>query len=83
MQHISDTILERIARLEAEVAADKRERAEMKTQLASMDTKLDTLLELKNKGTGAFWLATSLAGIGGITLFVNIMDWFSHLIGRG
>lgn len=35
---------------------------ELNATVASMDAKLDELLALKNKGMGAFWLASILIG---------------------
>jgi hypothetical protein len=60
---------QRIAVLETKLAAFE------KTQ-ASMDAKLDELLALRNKGAGAFWLATSLAGAGAVSIFFQIIHWF-------
>lgn len=38
--------------------------------------KLDELLALKAKGAGAFWLASSLFGVGFSFVISFIMDWF-------
>lgn len=37
--------------------------------------KLDGLLELKSKGLGAFWLASTLIGTGIIGAFGLFVDW--------
>jgi hypothetical protein len=53
-----------------------RERAETKSDISAMDAKLDELLGLKNKGMGAFWLASSLLGtslIGAVSFFLSWM----------
>ena len=44
----------------------------------SITGKLDDLLGLRNKGVGAFWLASALAGTGIVSLFFSIIDWFKH-----
>jgi len=71
----SATTLERIARLEAKFEV-------MEDKFTSFDGKLDNLLSLRDKGAGAFWLASSLAGVGAISIFVQIVTWFGSLIGK-
>ena len=39
------------------------------------NTKLDELLGMKNKGVGAFWLASALAGTGIIGACVTLVEW--------
>jgi hypothetical protein len=53
IQHVG----ERMVRVEEQVI-ELREKADR------MEAKLDELLALRNKGLGAFWLATSLMGTG-------------------
>lgn len=55
---------ERIAVLETELKIYKAE-------ISEINAKLDSLLELKNKGAGAFWLASALFGIG----FAALLNW--------
>ncbi len=62
------TLAERVAALEAKMGILERGQN-------SMDSKLDDLLALRNKGAGAFWLATSLAGAGAISIFLQISHW--------
>lgn len=57
------TQAERITALEVKVD-------DLMTELKSTNTKLDSLLELKAKGMGAFWLASTLAGL----LFYSLID---------
>lgn len=45
-------------------------------QLKSIETKLDSLLELRSKGVGAFWLATSLLGTGLVGLVYALANYF-------
>jgi hypothetical protein len=60
----------------------------VETQVASIlagqedhGAKLDDLLALRNKGLGAFWLATSLAGIGAISIIAQVLSWFGVTFG--
>ena len=39
------------------------------------NAKLDDLLGMKNKGVGAFWLASALAGTGIIGACVSLVEW--------
>lgn len=60
--------IERLAILETKVSA-------IEANLGGMDGKLDDLLALRQKGIGAFWLASALAGtgiIGGLSL---LWEW--------
>ncbi len=45
-----------------------------------MNGKLDELLGLRNKGIGAFWLASALAGTGIIGLAVSFIDWMRSAV---
>lgn len=60
---------ERIAVLEIEVA-------QLKTVLIDINSKLDSLLDLKSKGMGAFWLIGLIIGVGGITLVTTLTNLF-------
>lgn len=44
--------------------------------LTAMDTKLDELLALRQKGMGAFWLASSILGTGIIGAIALVINWF-------
>ena len=44
-----------------------------------MDKKLDSLLTLKSKGAGAFWLASAILGTGIIGFLSHIGDWLRGL----
>jgi hypothetical protein len=48
---------------------------ETRAENALLDHKLDSLLEIKNKGVGAFWLASALMGSGIIGLIVSFVQW--------
>lgn len=71
---------ERLASLETKVdlhkdAADAS-RQELKDKIGEIDKKLDTLLELRHKGAGAFWLASAIFGTGIVSLFYTFLGWF-------
>lgn len=60
---------ERIAVLEHKVEA-------MEENLKGISQKLDTLLELKSKGLGAFWLVGLIFGSGIIGIAVTAFSFF-------
>lgn len=64
----SKTDAERLALLEY-----KDELREAK--LEEINKKLDDLLELRNKGMGAFWLASSLIGTGIVGALFTFLSW--------
>lgn len=45
-----------------------------------MNDKLDELLGLRNKGIGAFWLVSGLAGTGMVGIFFTILEWVKGAI---
>ena len=49
----------------------------LKTQQETND-KLDELLAMRNKGIGAFWLASTLLGTGIVGFVVQFIDWWRH-----
>ncbi len=49
---------------------------DMAVTVASMDAKLDELLTLKNKGLGAFWLASILIGAAFTAIVAFVTDFF-------
>lgn len=66
----------RLATLEAEARETRKSTEKLEAKMTGIDDKLDEILSLKHKGMGAFWLATSLAGIGSISIFAQIIQWF-------
>ena len=50
--------------------------SQQEIKLAEISRKLDELLVLRNKGLGAFWLATSLIGTGLFGVMALVFDWF-------
>ncbi len=48
----------------------------LETQYSNIDSKLDNILELRQKGLGAFWLASALIGTGIIGFIGSVFGWF-------
>lgn len=71
---------ERIARMEVEVQELKRSFSEHKEatekRFDEINEKLDSLLTLRSKGMGAFWLASLLFGTGIIGAMVKLFHLF-------
>lgn len=63
------TEIERIAILETEVRTLKEGQVEI-------IEKLNDLLSLKNKGLGAFWLASALVGAVFMLISNTVLGWF-------
>lgn len=64
---------ERITALEVQVSHLLQEQQQM-------NQKLDELLGLRNKGIGAFWLVSALAGTGIIGISMSLLDWLRGVI---
>lgn len=62
-------VFERLAVVEVKFQA-------LKDDVDQANAKLDELLALKAKGAGAFWLASSLFGVGFSFILTYISDWF-------
>lgn len=67
----SVTQLERLTALEVRVE-------ELRDESKEIGKKLDDLLAMRNKGIGAFWLASSLIGTGMLGVFLQMIGWFKH-----
>ena len=71
---------ERIAVLESQVEYFNSQlildRAERKQELSELSDKIDTLLSLKERGAGAFWLFGIIFGSGIIAAVTSIVTWF-------
>ena len=65
------TQAERIAALEVRVS-------DMQKTQQETNEKLDELLAMRNKGIGAFWLASTLLGTGIVGFIVQFIDWWRH-----
>lgn len=70
---MAETQGERIATLEAKEKA-------IEQRLTDIDKKLDDIISLKNKGLGAFWLASALVGTGIAAFVANLIDWFKGVV---
>jgi len=60
--------IERIRALEVQMT-------HLMEMMSKQNEKLDELLGLKNRGVGAFWLASALAGTGIIGVLVSVVEW--------
>lgn len=65
---MSVSVVERIARMEVEVA-------QLKLTANAIDEKLDELLALRNKGVGVFWLMSVVCGTSLIGALNLLMNW--------
>lgn len=61
--------IERLTRVEEQVL-------QLRDKVDGMDTKLDELLVLRNKGAGVFWFLSLVVGTGLISLVYQIMTYF-------
>lgn len=65
------TQAERIAALEVRVL-------DLLATNQEANQKLDDLLAMRNKGIGAFWLASTLLGTGIVGFIVQLISWWRH-----
>lgn len=65
---------EKITALEVELSEFRKQTSE---EIADIGAKLDSLLELKNKGMGAFWLISILMGAAFTVITTFVADWFN------
>ncbi len=47
-------------------------------KLSAIDNKLESLLQLKSKGMGAFWLASLIFGTSVVSLVAVMVSWIKH-----
>lgn len=66
---MSRTQAERITALEVQVN-------QLSSDVQDMNAKLDSLLALRNKGAGAFWLASTLFGTTLLGVLAVVVSWF-------
>lgn len=52
--------------------------ADVQVKQAEINDKLDELLAMRNKGIGAFWLASTLIGTGMVGMIVQLLSWWKH-----
>lgn len=67
---------ERLTALEVKFDQYLTAQAERDKKDLERDTKLDSLLELRDKGLGAFWLISALIGTGLLGLVITAVGWF-------
>lgn len=75
MSPSNSTVAERLTKLETEMSQLLSNQQERKIETREINDKLDDILALRDKGLGAFWLATSLAGVGGVSLLFQLLGW--------
>jgi hypothetical protein len=75
----SNTTLERIASLETQILylkeIIKEDTEKSSRDIEEIKNSLNDLLNLKNKGIGAFWLASTIVGSGVIALLMSVAHW--------
>lgn len=69
---------ERITALEIQVANLVKVHEEDSKRRQELTNKLDDLLAMRNKGIGAFWLASTLLGTGIVGFIVQLISWWRH-----
>lgn len=67
--------IERLTRLEYDLRAVAVRVETLEKNLSNIDSKLDQLLALRNKGVGAFWLMSALLGTGIIGAMFTFLTW--------
>ena len=70
-----ETQAERLSILETEVRIILANQKEFNENWQQVNEKLDSLVSLKHKGVGAFWVASSLVGTGIIGFLATLFDW--------
>ncbi len=75
---MTETSAERLTRLEVEMKQVMVTQDKFEIVCADISSKLDSLLTLRYKGAGAFWLASLLMGTGIVGFFYALMDYFKN-----
>ena len=75
---MAETNAERLARLEVEMTQVMANQDKFEIVCKDINSKLDSLLILRQKGAGAFWLASLLMGTGIVGFFNALMDYFRN-----
>ena len=75
---MAETNAERLARLEVEMKQVMASQDKFEIVCKDISSKLDSLLTLRHKGVGAFWLASLLMGTGIVGFFHALMDYFRN-----
>ena len=74
-----NTQAERLSVLETEMRTVIANQQQFHENWNEVNSKLDSLIGLKHKGMGAFWLASALAGTGIIGAFLSLFDWWKNI----
>lgn len=74
------SLAERLTVLEVKIEHMEAQHALLDTSIKDISDKLDELLVLRHKGTGAFWAATTLFGISLVSLGNQVFTWFKALV---
>lgn len=71
----------RLAVIEDQIKTLVAHNAIMASHAEARDKKIDELLDLKNRGVGAFWLASLIMGSATVTALLTFVDWLkgTHL----
>lgn len=72
---MTKSVAERITAEAERITALEVQMSYLMEMMAKQNEKLDELLGLKNRGVGAFWLASALAGTGIIGVLVSVVEW--------
>lgn len=75
---MAETNAERLARLEVEMRQVMANQDKFEIVCTDINSKLDSLLALRHKGVGAFWLASLLMGTGIVGFFHALTDYFRN-----
>lgn len=73
---MAETNTTRLAKLEVEMEQVIKNQQRFETICTDINTKLDSIVALKYKGAGAFWLVSALIGTGIVEFLHNALDYF-------
>lgn len=62
------TQAERLAQLEIKMT-------DVKVDVENIDSKLDHIIALRNRGEGVFWFLTAVGGSGVVAWIITLLDW--------
>ena len=66
---------ERLTAVEVRVQNLETKVDDLRGDVKALDTKMDALLALKNKGAGAFWLASALMGTSIVSSILAVIHY--------
>lgn len=62
----------------AKIAVLEHKVEQQEKALATIDGKLDQILDLRSKGQGAFWVASALFGTGIVAILIPLINFFKN-----